>query len=87
MRNLEVVVPAEAEAIRVSFVAHLVSTASRFVSDITIKDTRNNIDLKSIMGMMTLVFNAGKVFTITIDGKDEDIAAEAISNLFLDRGI
>ena len=87
MRDLEVVVPAEAEAVRVSFVAQLVSTASHFVSDITIKDERNSIDLKSIMGMMTLVFNAGKMFTITINGEDEDLAAETISDLFLDRGI
>lgn len=87
MRKLEVVVPAAAEAERVKFTAHLVSIASRYVSDIVIADGRNNIDLKSIMGMMTIVINAGKSFIITIDGKDEDIATEAISDFFVERGV
>ena len=87
MREIQVIVPAEVEAVRVEFVAHLVSTATHFLSGMLIEDNRNSVDLKSIMGIMTLVFSAGKTFTIKIDGEDEDLAAETISSLFLDRGI
>lgn len=84
MKEICVIVPNKAEQERVSFTAHLVSIASNFVSDIIIKDGRNSIDLKSIMGMMTLVINGGKEFTITIDGIDEDMAAAAIDHYFVD---
>ena len=85
MREVTVVVPAAAETERVKFTAYLVSTATRYVSDMTLIDGRNTIDLKSIMGMMTIVVSAGKTFTIKIDGKDEDIAAEAIENYFIEK--
>lgn len=87
MRELQVVVPAAAEAERVKFTAHLVSLASRYVSDITIMDDRNNIDLKSIMGMMTIVISSGKTFNIEINGSDEDIAAESILEFFVERSV
>ena len=87
MRELQVVVPAAAEAERVKFTAHLVSLASRYVSDITIMDERNNIDLKSIMGMMTIVISSGKTFNIEISGSDEDIAAESILEFFVERSV
>lgn len=87
MRELQVVVPAAAEAERVKFTAHLVSLASRYVSDITIMDDRNNIDLKSIMGMMTIVISSGKTFNIEISGSDEDIAAESILEFFVERSV
>ena len=87
MRELQVVVPAAAEAERVKFTAHLVSLASRYVSNITIMDARNNIDLKSIMGMMTIVISSGKTFNIEIDGDDEDVAAESILEFFVERSV
>ena len=87
MRELQVVVPAAAEAERVKFTAHLVSLASKYVSDITIMDERNNIDLKSIMGMMTIVISSGKTFNIEISGSDEDIAAESILEFFVERSV
>ena len=87
MREIQVVVPAAAEAERVKFTAHLVSLASRYVSDITIMDERNNIDLKSIMGMMTIVISSGKTFNIEINGDDEDIAAESILDFFVERSV
>jgi len=87
MREIQVVVPAAAEAERVKFTAHLVSLASRYVSNITIMDARNNIDLKSIMGMMTIVISSGKTFNIEIDGDDEDIAAESILEFFVERSV
>jgi len=87
MREIQVVVPAAAEAERVKFTAHLVSLASRYISDITIMDERNNIDLKSIMGMMTIVISSGKTFNIEINGDDEDIAAESILDFFVERSV
>ena len=82
MKEFSISVPATAEADRVAFTARLVSTATNFVSDITIIDERNHIDLKSIMGMFTIVMSAGKVFTIVIDGADEDQASAVISRYF-----
>lgn len=87
MKTIEVIVPAAIEAERVKFVAHLVSTATHYSSDMSISDGRNNIDLKSIMGMLTLVMSAGKSFTVTVSGKDEDVAATAISNYFFEWGV
>ena len=87
MIELQVVIPAAAEAERVKFTAHLVSLASRYVSNITIMDARNNIDLKSIMGMMTIVISSGKTFNIEIDGDDEDVAAESILEFFVERSV
>lgn len=82
MKRIEVTVPASAESEVVSFTAHLVHIASQFISDMVIMDARNSIDLKSVMGMMTIVISAGKTFTIEISGCDEDAAAAAIERYF-----
>jgi len=84
MRQLQVVVPSAAEAERVKFTAHLVSIASRYVSEMYITSERTSIDLKSIMGMMTIVINSGKTFDIEITGIDEDDAAKAITDYFIE---
>lgn len=82
MKKIEVTVPASAEPEIVKFTAHLVHTASQCVSEVTLIDGRNVIDLKSIMGMMTIVISAGKTFTIEINGDDEEQAAAVIAYYF-----
>ena len=86
MKKTTVIVPEGAELEQVKFTAHLVAIASHYVSDMIISDKRNNIDLKSILGMMTLVMHAGKTFTIQINGSDEDAAEKAIVEFFNQRG-
>ena len=54
----------------------LVSEANRFSSHIEIKVLDECADLKSIMNVMALVVPHGEYFTITIEGEDEDEAAE-----------
>ena len=60
-------------------VALLVQTASQFDSSIYIESANAKVNAKSIMGMMTLVLQAGEKVTVIADGKDELAAATAIS--------
>lgn len=82
MQVLQVRVPRAAEKERVKFTAHLVAIASKYASDMYITSERLNVDLKSVMGMMTIVINDGKEFTIEINGIDEQEAKNAIENYF-----
>jgi len=66
-------------------VALLVQTASQFDSSIYIESGSKKVNAKSIMGMMTLVLQAGETVTIVADGKDEEAAAVAIQNYLGDK--
>lgn len=66
-------------------VALLVQTASQFDSSIYIESGNKKVNAKSIMGMMTLVLQAGEVVTVTADGSDEDAAADSIQNYLSDK--
>ena len=53
----------------------MVHHASEFTSEILLSvDNGNQIDLKSILGIMSLCMSNGKIITIDIAGKDEDLA-------------
>ena len=62
--------------------AQLVKTAAGFKSDVLIKRDDQVVNGKSIMGVMMLAAGLGTELTITVTGKDEDQALEAIVRLF-----
>lgn len=64
--------------------AKLVRLASRFSSDIHLsrEDANQQIDSKSILGILMLAASKGTHLMISIEGKDEAEAREAICRLF-----
>jgi len=56
----------------------LVQTASKFASDITLDYKGKAVNLKSIMGVMSLGVGQGADVVITADGED---AAEALAGI------
>jgi phosphocarrier protein HPr len=64
--------------------AKLVRLASRFSSDIYIsrEDANQQIDSKSILGILMLAASMGTQLVISIEGRDEAEAKEAICELF-----
>jgi phosphocarrier protein HPr len=61
--------------------AKLVHTASRFKSDIKIRKGDEEVDGKSILGILLLAAGRGSVITMKADGTDEREALDAIENL------
>lgn len=59
----------------------LVNTASRFASDIEISYKEKRVNLKSIMGVMSLGVPQGAEVEITVNGSDEDEALEAVTKI------
>jgi len=66
-------------------VALLVQTASQFDSSIYIESDNKKVNAKSIMGMMTLVLQAGETVVVVAEGSDEEEAATAIENYLSDK--
>lgn len=62
----------------------LVRTASQFDSEIYLQRDNYEINGKSVIGVMTLAAEQGATLTLIVNGKDEDDAAEAITELFED---
>jgi phosphocarrier protein HPr len=64
--------------------AKLVRLASRFSSDIFLSraDANQQIDSKSILGVLMLAASKGTHLVISIEGQDEAEAKEAICQLF-----
>ena len=60
-------------------VAILVQTASKFKSSIHIETEEKKVNVKSIMGLMTLSFAEGLSMMLEADGEDEVAAVDAIS--------
>lgn len=67
----------------------LVNEASKFAaSDITIKvESKDNVSLKSIMGVMSLAIAANQEFIIEVNGDDENEAMEALTKIIASSGI
>jgi phosphocarrier protein len=61
--------------------AMLVQTASRFKSRIKLFRGDQEVDGKSIMGLMTLAASAGSTLRIVADGEDEAAALDALEQL------
>ncbi len=65
--------------------AKLVHTASRFESDVTIGTDDEEVNAKSILGLLTLAATKGSKLKIRANGRDEDAAVEAVVELFQNR--
>jgi len=63
----------------------LVNLANRFESSVKIKKDGNEIDGKSILGILTLAATQGSEITLIVLGRDEAKAAEALIGLIDDR--
>ncbi len=59
-------------------VALLVQVASQYESKIYLETENKRINAKSIMGMMTLNLTEGEALTVSVEGDDEEVAAESI---------
>ena len=61
--------------------AQFVKIANRFQAEIYVEKDGEEIDGKSIMGLMMLAAGHGSVVTISADGPDETAAIDAIGDL------
>ena len=61
--------------------AKLVTLASKFESDITIKRGEQEVNAKSIMGVMMLAASRGTRLIILADGEDEQDAIDSLEKL------
>ncbi|KRM86386.1 phosphocarrier protein HPr [Liquorilactobacillus vini] len=65
----------------------LVQAASKYNSDITLTFNDKSVNLKSIMGVMSLGVGQNADVTITADGEDETDALAAISDAMKKEGL
>ncbi|GAB4314514.1 MAG: HPr family phosphocarrier protein [Candidatus Zixiibacteriota bacterium] len=62
--------------------AMLVQTASKFESDIWFIKDGQEVNGKSMLGVMTLAAEMGSTVIIRADGPDEEQAVEALARIF-----
>ncbi len=65
--------------------AKLVHTASQFESEVTIGMDNEEVNAKSILGLLTLAATKGSKLRIRAEGADEDAAIEAVIELISNR--
>lgn len=65
----------------------LVQAASKFNSDINLEYKGKSVNLKSIMGVMSLGVGQGSDVTISAEGSDEKEAIEAIEETMKKEGL
>lgn len=65
----------------------LVQTASKFSSEVNLEYKGKSVNLKSIMGVMSLGVGQGSDVTITVDGSDEKEAIKAINETIKKEGM
>lgn len=65
----------------------LVQTASKFASDINLEYKGKSVNLKSIMGVMSLGVGQGADVVITTEGEDEAEAMAAIVETMKNEGL
>ncbi len=65
--------------------AMIVQIASRFDSRIMLRKDSQEINAKSIMGIITLGAGYDTVLNLTVEGSDEQEAADAVATLFENR--
>lgn len=65
----------------------LVQTAGKYNSDINLEYNDKSVNLKSIMGVMSLGVGQGSKVTITADGDDEKEAIEGIKKVMKNEGL
>jgi phosphocarrier protein HPr len=65
--------------------AQIVNSASAYASRITLAKDGLEVDGKSIMGIMMLAAAKGSTVVMQANGEDEDLAAEGMERLFMNR--
>ena len=65
--------------------AKLVKTASAFGAQVTLDKAGQQVNGKSIMGVMMLAASQGTELTLQVDGEDEQRAMQALVDLINDR--
>jgi phosphocarrier protein HPr len=65
--------------------AKLVHTAGHFESRVTVLKDGEEVDAKSILGVLLLAASQGTRITVRADGHDEDAALRAITALIANR--
>lgn len=65
--------------------AKLVNTATAFSSQIQLGNGQRMVDAKSIMSVMMLAASKGTTLDIEVDGRDEDLAFNAIEEIVNDK--
>lgn len=65
--------------------AKLVHTAGNFQSRVTVAREGEEVDAKSILGVLLLAACQGTTVTIRCDGKDEQAAMDAVTTLIANR--
>jgi phosphocarrier protein len=61
--------------------AKFVQTASRYKSEVKIRKNGEEVDGKSILGLLLLAASQGTQIIISVSGEDEDAAIEAVQGL------
>jgi len=64
--------------------AQLVQTANRFLSDVTIEKDGNQVNGKSIMGLLMLAAPQGSTIKVSVSGEDAEEAMKVIGTLIND---
>jgi catabolite repression HPr-like protein len=59
-------------------IAHLVQLANQYESKVYVEMDDKKVNVKSIMGMMSLVLTEGSVITVITEGQDETQALDAV---------
>ena len=77
MKTLEYVITDEL-GIHARPAGMLVKEAGKFASKIMVASPKKEVDAKRIMGVMSMGAKKGETLKFTIEGADEDAAAEAI---------
>lgn len=65
----------------------LVQTAGKYSSDITLEYNGKSVNLKSIMGVMSLGVGQGSDVVVIADGDDEEDAIEGIKAVMKSEGL
>ncbi|MGK2905133.1 MAG: HPr family phosphocarrier protein [Desulfuromonadales bacterium] len=64
--------------------AQLVQTSNRFRSDVTVKKNGEEVNGKSIMGLLMLAAPQGSLINVTVSGEDAEEAMMVIGTLIND---
>lgn len=65
----------------------LVLYANKFEEEISIETDDKKVDVKSILGLMSLGMYKGQVFNIYVNGPKEEEVLEKLSNLLVGNGL
>jgi phosphocarrier protein len=84
MRSIDVVI-INRLGLHARAAARLVSLANGYSASITVDKGGQQVNGKSIMGVMMLAASTGTRLTISADGEDEDAALAALCALIEDR--